>query len=139
MQDDGDYAEGEDALVRTLVSVGIHGLLLAALLMVLVAVVPKFGGIFESFGTEFSPVTAVIVGVAQHCLNHIDHALLACVGILVVDGVVGYSLRRGGLSSAARLWGILFAVMVGLVAVVIVVGLFLPLVWLMTSVGQQAQ
>ncbi|HUV38667.1 MAG TPA: hypothetical protein VMY39_03595 [Planctomycetota bacterium] len=133
----GSAGDG-DVLAGTVVSVGIHALMLAALLTVLMVVVPKFEKIFENFGTDLPALTTVLLAAGRYCLEEPGYVLLIVVVALGADAGVTYLLRSQNDTSLAGMWNVAVIVLLGAGLAGIVLGVFLPLVWLMTSVGQQA-
>ncbi len=126
------------ALVGTGVTAAIHAALLLAGVFALIWIVPRFKEMFADMRIELPVLTRLLISVSDWHRNFWYLAFPGVMGLLVFDALVYWMLaRRRGTWVLSALWFVAVTVAMGLGAIVfIVLPLHLPLVTLMTAIGQ---
>ncbi|HUV38668.1 MAG TPA: hypothetical protein VMY39_03600 [Planctomycetota bacterium] len=129
--------ERESLVMHTVVSTILHGVLLVGLLAVLVVRVPKFHEIFKAFDTKLPPLTTSVLNIAVWCQNGL--LVIPILGILLAGyAAVYYLARKHSRPMWHVLWSGLWYILVLLCYFAVQTAVELPLLDLMTSVGQKA-
>ena len=128
------------ALVGTVVTVVIHAALLFGAVFALIWIVPRFKEMFADMRIELPALTLFLITMSDWLKNFWYLAFPAVMSLLAVDALVYWALaRRRGTWVLSALWFIAVTVAMGLAAIFfIVMPLHLPLVTLMTAIGQVA-
>jgi len=129
--------ERESLVMHTVVSTILHGVLLVGLLAVLVVRVPKFQDIFKGCDITLPTVTTSVLNIAVWCQNGL--LVIPILGILLAGyAAVYYLARKHSRPMWHVLWSGLWYILVLLCYVAVQTAVELPLLDLMTSVGQKA-
>jgi len=127
------------ALVGTGVTVVIHAVLLFGAVFVLIWIVPRFKEMFADMRIELPALTLFLITMSDWLKNYWYLAFFpGVISLLAVDALVYWALaRRRRTWVLSALWFVAVTVAMGLAAIFfIVMPLHLPLVTLMTAIGQ---
>lgn len=104
----------------------VHGVALIALLTVFIGVVPAFDKMFMEFGLKLSLLSAILVNLSRILITY--GLILIPIGVLLDGGMLCLLFLAVGMPRWFRsLWCYGVLIFAGVLFLLIVVGMFLPL------------
>ena len=131
-----EQPSGSGTLRGTVFTVVVHGIALLALAGVLVFQVPRYEETFRDARMTLPRLTMVVISLSSLTKQYL---LLLLPPLLAADAAVCFVLRsRAATAMPSRLWSMAVIAVLLLVALLVVLGLYLPLRSLTDSLAHSA-
>jgi type II secretory pathway component PulF len=114
----------------TIITVITHAFVPLAFIPFVIFVVPHFVAVFNEMDIELPAYTQLMINMARIFRQNWHLCFLLPFTILVTDGLIYFSLFRYRSRLSARLWALIVFIGEGLFALLCILALWLPLLYL---------